>query len=249
MIGCRKDLWESFSYSQFSLFCFSNNSILVDGISRSSIVAQRADSSPMGFLSNTRKIRTSKSYRTERYPLLSKLPTRQGCGHRTSFSHGTRRNHRGRSLALHASKYQPKPNHSTSLSNKGIEGKFIKTPSLTDKQAQRSFHIDRSLGTAMPVISRGECWSRLWCYLDATLRDLARRMVPLCSNHSLIVRFIEGTPCADDGTRNFDAPFSSRSLTIQIRFDQPCAGRSFARSSPSKERCPCTRRVSFCIWI
>ncbi|UJR27736.1 hypothetical protein I4U23_009013 [Adineta vaga] len=53
----------------------------------------------------------------------------------------------------------------------GIEGKFIKTPSLTDKQAQRSFHIDRSL--------------------DATLRDLARRMVPLCSNHSLIVRFIE----------------------------------------------------------
>ncbi|CAF3021039.1 unnamed protein product [Rotaria sp. Silwood2] len=53
----------------------------------------------------------------------------------------------------------------------GIEGKFIKTPSLTDKQAQRSFHIDRSL--------------------DQTLRDLARRMVPLCSNHSLIVRFIE----------------------------------------------------------
>ncbi|CAF1011178.1 unnamed protein product [Adineta steineri] len=53
----------------------------------------------------------------------------------------------------------------------GIEGKFIKTPSLTDKQAQRSFHIDRSL--------------------DPTLRDLARRMVPLCSNHSLIVRFIE----------------------------------------------------------
>ncbi|CAF4649683.1 unnamed protein product, partial [Rotaria magnacalcarata] len=28
----------------------------------------------------------------------------------------------------------------------GVEGKFIKTPSLTDKQAQRSFHIDRSLG-------------------------------------------------------------------------------------------------------
>ncbi|CAF4422889.1 unnamed protein product [Rotaria socialis] len=53
----------------------------------------------------------------------------------------------------------------------GVEGKFIKTPSLTDKQAQRSFHIDRSL--------------------DPTLRDLARRMVPLCSNHSLIVRFIE----------------------------------------------------------
>ncbi|CAF0794160.1 unnamed protein product [Adineta ricciae] len=53
----------------------------------------------------------------------------------------------------------------------GIEGKYIKTPSLTDKQAQRSFHIDRSL--------------------DATLRDLARRMVPLCSNHSLVVRFIE----------------------------------------------------------
>ncbi|CAF0999098.1 unnamed protein product, partial [Didymodactylos carnosus] len=55
----------------------------------------------------------------------------------------------------------------------GIEGKFIKTPSLslTDKQAERSFHIDRSL--------------------DPTLRDLARRMLPLCSSHSLIVRFIE----------------------------------------------------------
>jgi len=53
----------------------------------------------------------------------------------------------------------------------GVEGKFIKTPTLTDKQGQRSFHIDRSL--------------------DPTLRDLARRMVPLCSNHSLIVRFIE----------------------------------------------------------
>jgi len=32
------------------------------------------------------------------------------------------------------------------LFEKGVEGKFIKTPSLTDKQAQRSFHIDRSLG-------------------------------------------------------------------------------------------------------
>jgi hypothetical protein len=30
--------------------------------------------------------------------------------------------------------------------DQGVEGKFIKTPSLTDKQAQRSFHIDRSLG-------------------------------------------------------------------------------------------------------
>lgn len=29
--------------------------------------------------------------------------------------------------------------------------------------------------------------------LDPTLRDLARRMLPLCSNYSLIVRFIEGS--------------------------------------------------------
>ena len=32
------------------------------------------------------------------------------------------------------------------ICDQGVEGKFIKTPSLTDKQAQRSFHIDRSLG-------------------------------------------------------------------------------------------------------
>jgi hypothetical protein len=38
------------------------------------------------------------------------------------------------------------PRNRNILIEKGIEGKFIKTPSLTDKQAQRSFHIDRSLG-------------------------------------------------------------------------------------------------------
>ncbi len=70
---------------------------------------------------------------------------------------------------------------------KGVEGKFIKTPSLTDKQAQRSFHIDRSLGKIIILLLL-----LFFISLDPTLRDLARRMVPLCSNHSLIVRFIEG---------------------------------------------------------
>jgi len=77
------------------------------------------------------------------------------------------------------------------LISKGIEGKFIKTPSLTDKQAQRSFHIDRSLGKISKILAIRK--NRIFfIYLDPTLRDLARRMVPLCSNHSLIVRFIEG---------------------------------------------------------
>jgi hypothetical protein len=73
------------------------------------------------------------------------------------------------------------------LFEKGVEGKFIKTPSLTDKQAQRSFHIDRSLGKIIILLLL-----LFFISLDPTLRDLARRMVPLCSNHSLIVRFIEG---------------------------------------------------------
>ncbi len=74
---------------------------------------------------------------------------------------------------------------------KGIEGKFIKTPSITEKQAQRSFHIDRSLGKINKKIFKLKT-KKHRNYLDPTLRDLARRMVPLCSNHSLIVRFIEG---------------------------------------------------------
>ncbi len=55
---------------------------------------------------------------------------------------------------------------------KGIEGKFIKTPSLIDKHAERTFHIDRSL--------------------DPAMREVAKRIVPVCSNYSLIIRFVEG---------------------------------------------------------
>ncbi len=53
----------------------------------------------------------------------------------------------------------------------GIEGKFIKTPSLIDKHAERTFHIDRSL--------------------DPAMREVAKRVVPVCSNYSLIIRFVE----------------------------------------------------------
>lgn len=53
----------------------------------------------------------------------------------------------------------------------GIEGKYIKTPSLIDKHAERTFHIDRSL--------------------DPAIRELAKRIVPICSNYSLIIRFVE----------------------------------------------------------
>ena len=38
--------------------------------------------------------------------------------------------------------------------SKGIEGKFIKTPSLTDKKDQRTFHIDRSLGKIIKSSNR-----------------------------------------------------------------------------------------------
>ena len=54
----------------------------------------------------------------------------------------------------------------------GIEGKFIKTPSLIDKHAERTFHIDRSL--------------------DPAMREVAKRIVPVCANYSLIIRFVEG---------------------------------------------------------
>ena len=55
---------------------------------------------------------------------------------------------------------------------KGVEGKFIKTPSLLDRHAERTFHIDRSL--------------------DPAMRELAKRILPVCANYSLIVRFVEG---------------------------------------------------------
>lgn len=53
----------------------------------------------------------------------------------------------------------------------GVEGKFIKTPSLKYKHDERTFHIDRSL--------------------DLAMREVARRIIPVCSNYSLIIRFVE----------------------------------------------------------
>jgi gamma-tubulin complex component 2 len=53
----------------------------------------------------------------------------------------------------------------------GIEGKLIKTQGLIDIHAERTFHIDRSL--------------------DPAMRDLARRILPVCVNYSVIVRFVE----------------------------------------------------------
>lgn len=54
---------------------------------------------------------------------------------------------------------------------KGFEGKFIKTPSLGDRHAERTFHIERSL--------------------DPAMRELAKRILPVCSHYSLIIRFVE----------------------------------------------------------
>ncbi|RMZ99511.1 gamma-tubulin complex component [Brachionus plicatilis] len=53
----------------------------------------------------------------------------------------------------------------------GFEGKFIKTPSLGDKHAERIFHIERSL--------------------DPAMRELAKRILPVCSHYSLIIRFVQ----------------------------------------------------------
>ena len=54
----------------------------------------------------------------------------------------------------------------------GIEGTFIKTPTLLDKHSERTFHVDRSL--------------------DPAMRELTKRIIPVCSNYSLIRRFVEG---------------------------------------------------------
>ncbi len=55
---------------------------------------------------------------------------------------------------------------------KGIEGKYIRTPCLIDRHAERAFHVDR--------------------LLDPAMRELAKRILPVCSNYSLIIRFVEG---------------------------------------------------------
>jgi gamma-tubulin complex component 2 len=54
---------------------------------------------------------------------------------------------------------------------KGVEGKFIRTASLIDKHADRTFNVAR---------------------IDSALRDLTKRIIPVCSNFSLIIRFVEG---------------------------------------------------------
>jgi gamma-tubulin complex component 2 len=54
----------------------------------------------------------------------------------------------------------------------GIDGKLIKAHNLLDKHADRSFQIERSL--------------------DPAMRDLAKRIVPICINYSLVIRFVEG---------------------------------------------------------
>jgi gamma-tubulin complex component 2 len=54
---------------------------------------------------------------------------------------------------------------------KGVEGKLIKTATLIDKHADRTFHVAR---------------------IDSALRDLTKRILPICTNYSLIIRFVEG---------------------------------------------------------
>ena len=53
----------------------------------------------------------------------------------------------------------------------GVEGRFIKTESLANESAPRKFTIDKAL--------------------DPSLRNLVERVLPICSNYSAVVRFIE----------------------------------------------------------
>ena len=53
----------------------------------------------------------------------------------------------------------------------GVEGRFIKTDSITNESAPRKFTVDKTL--------------------DPSLRNLVERILPVCSSYSAVVRFVE----------------------------------------------------------
>ncbi|XP_070191427.1 gamma-tubulin complex component 2-like isoform X2 [Littorina saxatilis] len=74
----------------------------------------------------------------------------------------------------------------------GIEGKYILARALTERYAPKEFMIDQSL--------------------DPSLQELVRRILPLCSNYSTVVRFIEEKSAFEYGLVNHALCAAMRSL-------------------------------------
>ncbi|XP_025097324.1 gamma-tubulin complex component 2-like [Pomacea canaliculata] len=74
----------------------------------------------------------------------------------------------------------------------GIEGKYILARALTERYAPKEFMIDQSL--------------------DPSLHELVRRILPLCSNYSTVVRFIEEKSAFEYGLVNHALSAAMRSL-------------------------------------
>ncbi|KAK6168733.1 hypothetical protein SNE40_019918 [Patella caerulea] len=74
----------------------------------------------------------------------------------------------------------------------GIEGKYILARALTERYASKEFMIDQSL--------------------DPSLQDLVKRILPLCSNYSTIVRFIEEKSAFEYGLVNHALAAAMREL-------------------------------------
>lgn len=74
----------------------------------------------------------------------------------------------------------------------GIEGKYILARDLTEKFIQKEFMIDQSL--------------------DPSLQELVRRILPMCSNYSTVVRFIEEKSAFEYGLVNHALSAAMRCL-------------------------------------
>ncbi|KAK2180083.1 hypothetical protein NP493_457g05005 [Ridgeia piscesae] len=74
----------------------------------------------------------------------------------------------------------------------GIEGKYIRTQPLVDSYAPRHFQVDQTL--------------------EVTLKELVKRILPLCSNYSIVVRFIEEKSAFEYGLVNQALSSAMRTL-------------------------------------
>ncbi|KAK2144922.1 hypothetical protein LSH36_719g00006 [Paralvinella palmiformis] len=74
----------------------------------------------------------------------------------------------------------------------GIEGRYIQALPLTDRYAQRDFRVDQTL--------------------DPSLREAVKRVLPLCSNYSTVIRFIEEKQAFEYGLVNHALSASMRNL-------------------------------------
>lgn len=74
----------------------------------------------------------------------------------------------------------------------GIEGKYILARALTERYAPKEFMIDQSL--------------------DPSLQELLKRILPLCSNYSTVVRFIEEKSAFEYGLVNHALSAAMRTL-------------------------------------